>query len=162
MAPSNHTNHTTPAPSPNHTHVPTEAPTKHPTKAPTKPTRAPTKDPTHHPYVPPDDDDEPDHDDYHDKKNPHQHLGFFGMLGRLIAWLILLFLGTLLFGFCMNHRYQIYYVLRGLYYTVLGWSCTRRLLAQLGLRRPSPAESSTILFDNELSEGLLLQENFDD
>ncbi|CAB9528240.1 expressed unknown protein [Seminavis robusta] len=39
-------------------------------------------------------------------------LSFFRMMGKMIAWCILLGLGVLLYGFCIQHQYQIAYYAR--------------------------------------------------
>lgn len=71
----------------------------------------------------------------------------------------MIFLGVLAFGAVMNHRYRIYYFLRGVWFTLLGLPCTNYILAKLGIRHDAYQPTNTILFDNELSEGLLMQES---
>jgi hypothetical protein len=104
IAPGNHTNHTsTPAPS---IHPTTPAPstlaptTALPTPTP-KPYVAPTEPPTHAPTLAP-------------TKEPQSGGGvsFFRMIGKMLAWCILMGLGVLLYGFCIQHKYQIAYYLR--------------------------------------------------
>jgi hypothetical protein len=177
--PSNTTTHT-PTAAPNRGNA-TAAPTKAITKAPTpgnntktpaphsataSPIVAPTSaapvapSPSKSPAKP------PPHDDDGKKKNDDgskQHRGFsiWRMLGKTLAFLILLFLSVLAFGAIMNHRYRIYYFLKGLWYTIMGLECTRWMLAKLGLRhRVDTSEMNTVIFDdNEMSYGLLMQEN---
>lgn len=109
MTPTNSSNHTTVAP--NHTPHPT------PTPAPTKayPTPAPT--------VAPDDDQ-------------HQHTSafqnFLRMMGKLVAWCLLMGLAVLAYGWAMNHRYQIAYYCRHLGHCLV--SCQRLVAAKLRQR----------------------------
>lgn len=114
-----------PVPPGNHTHnhSMTDAPTATPTSesnktsAPTPtPGPTPTPAPTKH-YVPPD-----QHTDAptasptsEEDKHPNKEsagLSFLRMIGRMFAWCILMGLGVLFYGFCINHRYQIAYYLR--------------------------------------------------
>ena len=65
----------------------------------------------------------------------------------------------------MQHRYRIYYFARGCYYTVLRLNCTQWILRKL-LRfdrggRNFDNSLNTIIFDNEMTQGLLMQENND-
>lgn len=82
----------------------------------------------------------------------------------------LIVLAVVAFGGIMNHRYRIFYFLRGVWYIILGLECTGWLLERLGRRRggggggrdQQPMNDSsqyTILFDNEMSEGLLMRES---
>ena len=103
---------------------------------------------------------------------PHakeKHVSFLQILGKAIAWLIILLLSFVAFGAIMSHRYRIYYFLRGCWFTFLRLDCTVWLLSKLqfptgGGFRPSMNVSSslnTIIFDNEMSEGLLMREGSD-
>jgi energy-converting hydrogenase Eha subunit F len=166
----------TKAPTTNTTHAPTmaphssnatAAPTKVVTKAPTPSnntktsapnTGAPTSTtPSKSPVKP------PPHDDKKNDNDTKQHGSFsiWRMLGKTLAFLILLFLSVLAFGAIMNHRYRIYYFLRGLWYTIIGLECTQWILGKLGLRhRVDTSAMNTMIFDdNEMSYGLLMQEN---
>ena len=61
----------------------------------------------------------------------------------------------------MSNRYRIYYFLRGVWYTILGLECTQFILNKLRLgggREAMDTGLNTIIFDNEMSEGLLLRE----
>ena len=62
----------------------------------------------------------------------------------------------------MSNRYRIYYFLRGVWYTLLGLDCTQWLFQKLGIHggyyQPVDTSLNTIIFDNEMSEGLLLRE----
>jgi hypothetical protein len=141
------------APTPSNNSTKTSAPT---TGAPT--TSAPTATPSKSPVKPP-----PHEDKKNDKNDTKQHGSFsiWRMLGKTLAILILLFLSVLAFGAIMNHRYRIYYFLRGLWYTILGLDCTQWILGKLGLRhRVDTSAMNTVIFDdNEMSYGLLMQEN---
>jgi len=87
------------------------------------------------------------------------------ILGKTIAWCILLGLSVLAFGAFMSHRFRIYFALRHAWYRLQQWECTQRLGAKLSQwwpwggasGRASAAGTSinTILFDNDMSEGLL-------
>lgn len=65
----------------------------------------------------------------------------------------------------MSNRYQIYYALRGVWYTILQMQCTRWIVAKLNVllfRRgggggPASGSLNEIIFDNnDLTEGLLM------
>jgi hypothetical protein len=148
MAPSssnNHTNHTA-APTA-HNHTPTAAPmTAAPnSKAPI--TAAPSRSPTHVP-IPPDND------------HPKKHVSFLRIIGKTIAWLILIMLSVVAFGAVMSNRYRIYFFLRGCWYTFVRLDCTVWILAKLRAGRSSVDSSlNTIIFDNEMTEGLLMRES---
>jgi hypothetical protein len=86
------------------------------------------------------------------------------ILAKTVAWLILILLSVVAFGAAMSHRYRIYYFLRTGYYTVLGWPCTRWLRSKIssvwgGSSSYSPMDVNTILFDNDMNEGLLMRES---
>jgi hypothetical protein len=95
------------------------------------------------------------------------HVSIVKILAKTVAWLILILLSVVAFGAAMSHRYRIYYFLRTSYYTCLGWPCTRWLRSQLprflGGDGASGSYSSmdvhTILFDNDMNEGLLMRES---
>jgi hypothetical protein len=153
MAP--HSSNATAAP----TIVVTKAPTpSNNTKTSAPNTGAPTSTtPSKSPVKP------PPHDDKKNDNDTKQHGSFsiWRMLGKTLAFLILLFLSVLAFGAIMNHRYRIYYFLRGLWYTIIGLECTQWILGKLGLRhRVDTSAMNTVIFDdNEMSYGLLMQEN---
>jgi len=78
-----------------------------------------------------------------------------------IGLLILIALSVLLFGAIMSNRYQIYYALKGVWYTILQMGCTRWIIVKLNLggNRGTGANGSLneIIFeDNDLTEGLLM------
>ena len=152
----NSTNHTlTPTAAPtsrtrNHTEAPaTLAPQPSPPVAPPVPMNVPTSAPSDH-----------------NNKNEH-HVSFLRIIGKAIAWMILLFLGTLAFGGFMQHRYRVYYFVRGCYYTVLRLGCTQWIFSKLRFNNRGGGGAAvdnslnTIIFDNEMTEGLLMQENND-
>jgi hypothetical protein len=61
----------------------------------------------------------------------------------------------------MSNRYQIYYALRGVWYTILQMECTRWIMTKLNLTRrgggTNNASLNEIIFDNnDLTEGLLM------
>lgn len=186
--PSNHTNNETipPAPS-NHSlsptpawdgHNGTQAPHNSTTEAPTptnhtlapspsnhtgnyttiSPTVAPSFAPHHQnqsnvstaaPSAAPDDDVVP-------------KMTFLGIVRKTVAWLIIIALGVLAFGACMSHRYRIYFFLRGVWYTILRMRCTQwvfRKLRVFGSDQQVDSGLNTIIFDSEMSDGLLLNEN---
>lgn len=82
-----------------------------------------------------------------------------------MAWLILLLLATLVFGFVMSNRYRIYYYVRGTWYSFLNLDGTKWIVRKLHLERILGGSSSgdyapglnEIIFDNDLNEGLLMQ-----
>jgi hypothetical protein len=94
-------------------------------------------------------------------------------MAKTIAWLIIIFLSVIAFGAGMSHRYRIYYYLRSTYYVVtrfiLRLSCTNYILSKLhlssftnnsgGSGSSSNFDVNTIIFDNDMSEGLLMREN---
>lgn len=156
-------NTTTIAPSTKQPHNDTTiAPTMHPSKEPVTSapivTHAPTTKPSVSPSAAP--------TTFTPPPRPSSHGGVHGILqilGRTIAWMILLFLATIAFGGIMQNRYRIYYFLRGCWYTLLSLSCTRWIMAKLRLsdyfrNRGVDDSLNTILFENELNEGLLMRE----
>lgn len=64
----------------------------------------------------------------------------------------------------MANRYRIYFFLRGVGYTILQMECTLWLMRKLriadyfGYQRVDPSLNTSILFENELNEGLLMRE----
>ena len=174
-SPDNSTVTTAPTPgnSTNHTAAPTLAPTLAPTtsnsnhtanhtKAPatTAPAPAPVHPPTNE-QAPTSLPSQPQNNNGNNK----EHVSFLRIIGKTIAWMILLLLGTVAFGGFMQHRYRIYYFARGCYYTVLRLNCTQWILRKL-LRFDRGGRSfdnslNTIIFDNEMTQGLLMQENND-
>jgi len=88
-------------------------------------------------------------------------MSFWRIIGKTIAWLILIGLSVLAFGAIMSNRYRIYFFLRGVWYTILRMPCTIWVLRKLRLSDYQPVDNSlnTIIFDNEMQEGLLMQEN---
>jgi hypothetical protein len=91
------------------------------------------------------------------------HMSFWGIVRKTIAWLIFIALSVLAFGACMSHRYRIYFFLRGVWYTVLRMQCTQWVFRKLrifgGSDQQVDSGLNTIIFDSEMSEGLLLNEN---
>lgn len=136
------------------------APSLAPHKAPNTTTPAPaphpavTNAPSKHPATP-----VPSPDNSNQKKHP----SFLRIIGKTIAWLILIFLSVIAFGAVMSHRYRIYFFLRGCWYTFWRLDCTIWILTKLRWRNSNTRSppTSTILFDNELSEGLLMRESSD-
>jgi hypothetical protein len=83
------------------------------------------------------------------------------ILGKTLAWLILIALSVLMFGACMSNRYRIYYHVRGLWYALLRWHGTQWVIRKLRLDRFFGGQESSlndIIFDNDLQEGLLMQD----
>jgi hypothetical protein len=92
-----------------------------------------------------------------------KHISFWRIIGKTIAWLIIILLSVVAFGAFMSHRYRIYYYARTAWYTLCRLDCTVWLLSKLPFRSSSAVNDSlnTIIFDNEMNEGLLMRENFD-
>jgi hypothetical protein len=70
-------------------------------------------------------------------------------------------LGVLSFGACMSNRYRIYYYIRGVWYSFLRMEGTRWVIRKLRLERLFGGHDSSlneIIFDNDLTEGLLMQD----
>jgi hypothetical protein len=87
---------------------------------------------------------------------------FWGIVRKTVAWLIIIALSVLAFGACMSHRYRIYFFLRGVWYTILRMRCTQwvfRKLRVVGSDQQVDSGLNTIIFDSEMSDGLLLNEN---
>jgi hypothetical protein len=88
---------------------------------------------------------------------------FWGIVRKTVAWLIIIALGVLAFGACMSHRYRIYFFLRGVWYTILRMRCTQWVFRKLrvfgGSGQQVDSGLNTIIFDSEMSDGLLLNEN---
>lgn len=166
MAPTpfNSTNHTltpTAAPTSGSNRTSTEAPA---TTAPQPNTPPAPPAPVNPPYTLPT--SAPSAADHNHNKQERPHVSFLRIIGKGIAWMILLFLGTLAFGGFMQHRYRIYYFARGCYYTLLRRGCTQWILSKLRFNRGGAGgfvdnSLNTIIFDNEMTEGLLMQENND-
>jgi len=86
------------------------------------------------------------------------------IIAKSIGWLIIVALSVLLFGAVMSNRYQLYYALRGIWFTILQMDCTRWIMNKLNLRgarrRRAGADGSLneLIFDenNDLTEGLLM------
>jgi hypothetical protein len=137
------------------THSPTKVPTHPPTASPTaKPAVQPALVPTIAP------------------SQQQRHFSLFKIIAKTVAWLIIILLSVVAFGACMSHRYRIYYYLRSTYYTVtrflLQLPCTIYILSKLRLSSFSSSNGNnnsnnfdvnTIIFDNDMSEGLLMREN---
>ena len=137
VAPTNSSNHTvvpTPAPS-NHSHTDnstnTSAPTtlapttlaptpSHTKKYTTKPTMAPTVEPSNH------------HHKSSSAATMSAFKAFFRAIGRMIAWSIVLGLGILFYGWCINHRYHIAYYCRHFGHCLM--SCYRVLAVKFRQR----------------------------
>lgn len=169
FSPSEASNSTQPtqAPTANDTAVPTAAPTTSSEPPSTQPsihfTEPPTATPSHSPSAAP------------STTAPPPHKASIGkIIAKTLGWLILIALSVLLFGAAMSNRYQIYYALRGVWYTMLQMQCTRRimaklnactrwLMAKLNLRSrdgggtAASGSLNEIIFDNnDLTEGLLM------
>lgn len=136
-------------PAPSAAAISTSAPTHKHSHNDTNATLAPTMAPSNHGTMAPTNTDE-----------PSQHLSFWRIIGKTIAWLILMGLSVVAFGAIMSHRYRIYFALRGLWYTLLRLDCTLWILRKLRMDTSHVDTSlNTIIFDNEMSEGLLMREN---
>jgi hypothetical protein len=99
-------------------------------------------------------------------KNPtRRHVSLVQIIAKTMAWLILIFLSVVAFGACMSHRYRIYYFLRGCYYTILRLDCTIWMVSKLrqlpfvSNNNNSDYSVNTVIFDNDMNEGLLMREN---
>lgn len=112
------------------------------------PSNPPTSLPTPTPTTP----------QHHHKHKP----SLWRILGKTLAWLIIIALSVLLFGAIMSNRYRIYYYIRSGWYSFLRSDRTQWVVRKLHLQRffggqePSLNE---IIFDNNLGEGLLMQES---
>jgi hypothetical protein len=188
--PSSSTN--APTPASNLSHPPTNAPTTLPptTNAPTPtyhtspPSLAPataapaTQSPTIAPVVPTPETTAPIVTEAPQTKSPSappsstpsahpvpkkKHISFWRIIGKTIAWLIIILLSVVAFGAFMSHRYRIYYYARTAWYTLCRLDCTVWLLSKIPFRSSSAVNDSlnTIIFDNEMNEGLLMRENVD-
>eukprot|EP00339_Tiarina_fusa_P011202 CAMPEP_0117083642 /NCGR_PEP_ID=MMETSP0472-20121206/58884_1 /TAXON_ID=693140 ORGANISM="Tiarina fusus, Strain LIS" /NCGR_SAMPLE_ID=MMETSP0472 /ASSEMBLY_ACC=CAM_ASM_000603 /LENGTH=232 /DNA_ID=CAMNT_0004812339 /DNA_START=137 /DNA_END=835 /DNA_ORIENTATION=+ len=134
------------------TDVPTASPTAAPTNssATTAPTTSPTAAPTDAPSAAPD-----------EKHHHHHRPSLWKILGKTLAWLIMIALGVLMFGACMSNRYRIYYYIRGAWYSFLRMEGTQWVLRKLRIDRFFGGQDSSlneIIFDNDLQEGLLMQD----
>jgi hypothetical protein len=93
------------------------------------------------------------------------HMSFWSILGKTIAWCIIILLVFLAFGAIMSNRYRIYYFMRGVWYTILALDCTRWIVRKATGRDYQSIDASlnTIIFDNEneMTGGLLLREETD-
>jgi hypothetical protein len=121
--------------------MPTPAPSPFPSEDPDPPTDAPTEPPHHH---------------------KEHHASGWKILGKTLAWIIIIALSVLLFGAVMSNRYRIYYYLRSCWYRFLRWERTQWLLRKLRLDRLFGQQDSLneIIFDHggDLHEGLLMQD----
>jgi hypothetical protein len=94
---------------------------------------------------------------------PKKPMTFLRIIGKTIAWLIIIALSVVAFGAIMSNRYRIYFFLRGVWYTVLRMDCTSYLMRKLRFwdNNSQGVDSSlnTIIFDNEMTEGLLMRED---
>jgi hypothetical protein len=90
-------------------------------------------------------------------------MSFLRIIGKTIAWLIIIALSVVAFGAIMSNRYRIYFFLRGVWYTVLRMDCTAFILRKLrfwdGSSGSVDSSLNTIIFDNEMTEGLLMRED---
>jgi hypothetical protein len=139
IAPTNSTD----TPAPTSTPVGTSPPTAAPITAAPVISSSPTTEPTANP------------------EDASHHVSFFRILTKTIAWLILLGLGLLAFGAIMNHRYRIYFFFRGVWLTLRQLRCSQWILQKLRIGDYGSVDAglNTIIFDNDMTEGLLLQEN---
>jgi hypothetical protein len=140
----------------NTTVPPTSTPTLAPTNATDRPTTGlPTGHPTLHPSYSP---------SSIPTSKPANHKSSIGtILAKTLGWLILIALSVILFGAVMSNRYQIYYALRGVWFTILQMNCTRWIIVKLGsIRlgggggRPTGALDEIIFDRNDMTEGLLM------
>mmetsp|Transcript_22984 Transcript_22984/g.50094 ORF Transcript_22984/g.50094 Transcript_22984/m.50094 type:complete len:215 (-) Transcript_22984:267-911(-) len=91
-----------------------------------------------------------------------KRMSFFRFIEKTIALFILLVLSLLAFGAIMNNRYRIYFFLRGIWYTILGMQCTRWVLRKLRLGgdyQPVDQGLNTVIFENEMDQGLLMRQS---
>jgi hypothetical protein len=170
-APSQH--HVTDAP---HISGPTSFPTMMaPTYVPRDPTTAPTVAPaTKKPYSPPPTSGAPT-PDLPPVPPPTDKTSILRILGKTIAWCILLALSILLFGACMSHRYRLWSLCRNAAYRLQRLECTRNVWERLQRLDPRARgnnssyagsahhDLNTIIFDasHEMSEGLLMRDSGD-
>lgn len=91
---------------------------------------------------------------------PTHHWSFFRFIEKTIAWCIILVLSLLAFGAIMANRYRIFFFLRGVWYTILRMECTGWVLRKLRLGDYQPVDQSlnTVIFENEMDQGLLMRE----
>lgn len=145
----NATTQPTVAPTTNVTDAPTSAPTNATSPPSVAPTKHPTDSPTSSPSAAPS-----------TAKSPTHKTSIGTIIAKTIGWLILIALSVLLFGAAMSNRYQIYYALRGVWYTILQMECTRWIMTKLHLNRRGGETNTSlneIIFDNnDLTEGLLM------
>jgi len=89
-------------------------------------------------------------------------MSFFRFIEKTIALFIFLVLSLLAFGAIMSNRYRIYFFLRGVWYTILGLECTRWIMRKLrisdGGYQPVDRGLNTVIFENEMDQGLLMRE----
>jgi hypothetical protein len=101
--------------------------------------------------------------DNHPVPPPQKKMSFLRIIGKTIAWLIIIALSVVAFGAIMSNRYRIYFFLRGVWYTVLRMDCTVFILRKLrfwdGSSGNVDSSLNTIIFDNEMTEGLLMRED---
>lgn len=144
----------TTSPSSNHSVVPTPSPSESPlpTVSPSSNNSVvPTELPTHLPSLAP------------SRSSSRKKTTTGKIIAKSIGWLIVVAFSVLLFGAVMSNRYQLYYALRGVWFTILQMDCTRWIMSKLnfrGRRHRSGADGylNDIVFDenNELTEGLLM------
>mmetsp|Transcript_2149 Transcript_2149/g.3090 ORF Transcript_2149/g.3090 Transcript_2149/m.3090 type:complete len:255 (-) Transcript_2149:1560-2324(-) len=148
----------TTTPTSNHSVVPTQLPTPSPSESPlptvspsSNHSVVPTELPTHLPSSAP------------SRSSSRKKTATGKIIAKSIGWLIVVALSVLLFGAVMSNRYQLYYALRGVWFTILQMDCTRWIMSKLnfrGTRHRSGADGylNDIVFDenNDLTEGLLM------
>lgn len=136
---------TSPTPSPSQSNT-TEPPTSSPTDNPTDTTSTPTSSPSTSPTI--------------DVPPAHHKASIGKIIAKTFGWLILIALSVLIFGAAMSNRYQIYYALRGIWYTILQMECTRWIITKLNIGGRGGGTNTSlneIIFDNnDLTEGLLM------
>jgi hypothetical protein len=88
-------------------------------------------------------------------------MSFLRIIGKTIAWLIIIALSVVAFGAIMSNRYRIYFFLRGVWYTILRMDCTLWIMRKLRFWDSDEIDGSlnTIIFDNEMTEGLMMRED---
>eukprot|EP00980_Cylindrotheca_fusiformis_P016762 scaffold5048_cov121-Cylindrotheca_fusiformis.AAC.13 len=171
LAPTNDTSHPPtmsepPTVSPQPSHSPTESP--QPSNSPTI-SPAPSVTPTSHnatispsPSEPPSVSPAPS--SAPTGVAPAHHVSRWGILGKTVAWLALCALSVLAFGALFSNRYRIYYYGKSAWYGFLRWNATRKVLRFLRLDgfvgggAYEETSLNEIIFDNDLSQGLMMQD----
>jgi hypothetical protein len=152
------------------TSTPTLSPTTSSDNSPAPSPGEETKGPTTSPTIAPTSAPTPDHDDTttaaptaassDNAPVPHKKMSFLKIIGKTIAWLIIIALSVVAFGAIMSNRYRIYFFLRGVWYTILRMECTLFVMRKLRFNTSNVDTSlNTIIFDNEMTEGLLMRED---